>query len=212
MPLCHQIQVWPPLAEQGHQLRGHRTLSTRLPMVSMSRASESLVGAWANSCRVRGRLSLLMMARPKSSKACSIGSISREQVGHGTITSPYASRNYFTAAAIMGKRSRLAAECCFHKFFFGVEGRGFPECPATWRRWRVHPEPPMTFFLLYEYRPIPPLSRHHIEPVPEYSNVGGSHHLIAGQSVFHLYDQGCSALSSWRQHIASVRSATFYAP
>ena len=112
----------------------------------------------------------------------------------------------------MGKRSRLAAECCFHKFFVGVEGRGFPECPATWRRWRFHPEPPMTFFLLYEYRPIPPLSRHHIEPVPEYSNVGGSHHLIAGQSVCHLYDQGCSALSSWRQHIASVRPATFYAP
>ena len=34
----------------------------------------------------------------------------------------------------------------------------------------------MTFFLLYEYRPIPPFSRQHIEPVPEYSNVGGSHH------------------------------------
>ena len=31
----------------------------------------------------------------------------------------------------MGKRSRLAAECSFHKFFIGVEGRGFPECPAT---------------------------------------------------------------------------------
>ena len=64
--------------------RGHRTLPTRLPMVSMSRASKSLVGSWANSCRVRGRLSLLMMARPKSSNACSIGSISREQEGHGT--------------------------------------------------------------------------------------------------------------------------------
>ena len=83
--------------------RGHRTLSTRLHMVSMSRASESLVGAWANSCRVRGRLSLLMMARTKSSKACSIGSISGEQVGHGTSTSPYASRNSFTAAAIYGQ-------------------------------------------------------------------------------------------------------------
>ena len=89
--------------------RGRRTVSTRLPMVSMSRASESLVRArsynslvraWANSCRVRGRLSLFMMARPKSSKECSIGSISREQVGHGTSTSPYTSRNYFTAAAI----------------------------------------------------------------------------------------------------------------
>ena len=34
----------------------------------------------------------------------------------------------------MGKRSRLAAECCLHKFFLGVEGRGFPECPATRRR------------------------------------------------------------------------------
>ena len=80
MPLCHQNQVWPPLAEQGHQ-EVTITLSTRLPMVSMSRASESLVGAWVKSCRVRGRLSMLMMARPKSSKACSIGSISREQVG-----------------------------------------------------------------------------------------------------------------------------------
>ena len=159
MPLCYQNQVWPPLAEQGHQEVTENS-PLRLPMVSMSRASESLVGAWANSCRVRGRLSLLMVARPKSSKACSIGSISREQVGHGTSTGPYASRNYFPAAA-MGKRSRLAAECCFHKFFLGVEDRGFPECPATWRRWRFHPEPPMTFFLPYEYRPIPPLSRHH---------------------------------------------------
>ena len=193
--------------------RGQRTLSSRLSMVSMSRASESLVGAWANSCRVRGRLSLLMIAQPKSPKACSIGSISREQVSHGTSTGPYASSNSFTAAAIYGQTySRLAAECCFHKFFLRVEGRDFPECPATRRRWRFHPEPPMTCFLLYEYRPIPPLSRHHIEPVPEYSNVGGSHHLIAGQSVFHLYDQGCSALSSWRQHIASVRPAIFYAP
>ena len=114
--------------------RGHRTLSTRLPMVSMSRASEYLVGAYSNSCRVRGRLSLLMMARPNSSKAYSIGmigSISREQVGHGTSTGPYASRNYFTATTIMGKRSRLAAECCFQKFFLDVEGRGFTECPAT---------------------------------------------------------------------------------
>ena len=81
--------------------RGHRTLSIGLPMVSISRASESLVGAWANSCRVRGRLSLLMLARPKSSKACSIGYIYREQVGHGTNTSSYASRNSFTAAAIL---------------------------------------------------------------------------------------------------------------
>ena len=104
----------------------------------------------------------------------------------------------------MGKHSRFAAECCFHKFFLRVEGRDFPECPATRRRWRFHPEPPMAFFLLYEYRPIPPLSRHHTEPVPEYSNVGGSHHLIAGQSVFHLYDQGCSVLSSWRQHMKTL--------
>ena len=66
--------------------RGHRTLSTRLTMVSMSRASKSLVRAWANSCRVRGRLFLLMMARLKSSNACSIGSICREQDGHGTST------------------------------------------------------------------------------------------------------------------------------
>ena len=152
----------------------------------MSRASESMVGAWANSCRVRGRLSLSMMARPKSSKACSIGFISRKQVGHGTSTSPVLQEIISLQQAYMGKRCRFASECCFHKFFLGVEGRSFPECPATWRRWRFHPEPPMTFFLLYENRPITPLSRHHIEPVPQYSNVGGSHHLIAGQSVFHL--------------------------
>ena len=103
--------------------RGHRTLSTRLPMVSMSRASGSLVGAWSNSCRVSGRLSLLMMARPKSTKACSIGS--REQVVHGTRTSPYASRIFSLQQRYMGKRSRLAAECCFHKFFLGVEAEVF---------------------------------------------------------------------------------------
>ena len=102
MPSCHQKSS---MATPGgtRSSRGHRTLSTRLPMVSMSRASESLVGAWANSCRVTGRLSMLMMARQKSSKACSIGSISREQVGHGTSTSPYASRNSLTAAAIYGQ-------------------------------------------------------------------------------------------------------------
>ena len=31
----------------------------------------------------------------------------------------------------MGESSRFAAECCFHKFFLSVEGRGSPECPAT---------------------------------------------------------------------------------
>ena len=196
---------------QTRSWRGHKTLSTRLPMVSMSRASESLVGAWV--IRVRGRLFLLMMARPQSSKACSIGSISRKQVGHGTTTGSYASRICFcTAAAIyryVGKRSRLAAECCFHKFFLGVEGRGFPECPA-YKKAVTFPSgatndicPPLW---------IPTHPHPHIEPVLEYSNVGGSHHLIAGQSVFHLYDQRCSALSSWRQHIASVRPATFYGP
>ena len=112
----------------------------------------------------------------------------------------------------MGKRSRLAGECCFHKFFLGVEGRGFPECPATWRRWRFHPEPPMTFSSFMNTDPYHHWAAITIEPVPEYSNVGGSHHLIAGQSVFHLYDQGCSALSSSRQHIASVRPATFLRP
>ena len=180
----------------------------------MSRASESLIGAWANSCRVRGRLSLLMMAPSNSSKACSIRSISSEQDCHGTSTDPYMLQEIIISLQqpYMGKLSRLAAECCLHKLFIGVEGRGFPECLATWRRWRFHPKPPMTFYFMYEYRPIPPLSRHHIELVPEYSNVGGSHHSIAGQSVFHLYDQRCSALSSWRQHIASVRSGTFYAP
>ena len=111
--------------------RGHRTLSTRLPMVSMSRASESLVGAWANSCRVRDRLSLLMMALPKSSKACSIGSISREQVGHVPAPAHMPQEILSLQQPYMGKRSRLAAECCFHKFFLGVEGRGLPECSAT---------------------------------------------------------------------------------
>ena len=94
MPLCHQNQVWPPLAEQGHQ-----EVTEHCPQgyqwVQCPKASESLVGAWANSCRVRGRLSLLMTARPKSFKACSMGSISREQVGHGTSTGPYVSRNSY---------------------------------------------------------------------------------------------------------------------
>ena len=67
-------------------------------------------------------------------------------------------------------------------------------------------------FLPCDNRPMPPLSRHHIDPIPERSNVRGSHHLIDGQSVFHLYDQRCSAISSWRKHIASVWAATFYAP
>ena len=113
MPLCHQNQVATP--GKTRSSRGRRTLSTRLHVVSMSRAFESLVRAWANPCTVRGRLSLLMMTRPKSSKAYSIGSISKEQVGHGISTSPYASRNSFTAAAIyyMGKHCRLATECCF---------------------------------------------------------------------------------------------------
>ena len=154
-----------------------------------------------------------MIARPKSSKACSIGSISREQVSHGTSTGPYASRNSFTAAAIYGANVvvlqpnvvSISSSFVWKAEIFqnvqlqeGVDG-------SIWSH-------QMTFFLLYEYRPIPPLSRHHIDPVPEYSKVGGSHHLIAGQSVFHLDDQGCSALSSWRQHIASVRPASFYAP
>ena len=112
--------------------RGHRTLSTRLPMVSMSRASKSLVGDWANSCRVRGRLSRLMMATPKSSNACSIGSISREKEGRWYQHRPMCFKKFFYCSSHnMGKRSRFAAECCFHKFFLGVEGRGFPECPAT---------------------------------------------------------------------------------
>ena len=72
-------------------------------MVSMSRASESLVGAWANSCKVRGRLSLLMMARPVIQSMLNRVHIYREQVGRGTSTGPYASRNYFTAAAIYGQ-------------------------------------------------------------------------------------------------------------
>ena len=48
MPPCLQNQVCPPLAELGFK-RGRRTLCTRLPMVSMCRASESLVRAWAKS-------------------------------------------------------------------------------------------------------------------------------------------------------------------
>ena len=112
--------------------RGHRTLSTRLPMVSMSRATESLFGAWANSCRVRGKLSLLMMARPKSSKACSIGSISREPVGHMVPAPAHMLQEIISLQQpYIGKRSRIAVECCFHKYFLCVEGRGFPECPAT---------------------------------------------------------------------------------
>ena len=213
---CLQNQVWPQATPgRTRASRGRRTLSTRLPMVAINVQSvrESWVRAWANSCRVRGRLSLLMMARPKSTKACSIGSISRsKRVMVPTTAHILQQKKFFCSSQYTGKRCRLAAECCFYKLFLGVEGISFPECPATWRCWRFHPEPPVTFFFLYEDRPIPPLSRHHIEPVPEYSNVGGSHHLVDGQSVFHLCDQGCSALSSWRQHITSVLAATFYAP
>ena len=115
--------------DQTRSLIGHRTLSTRLPMVVMSRASESLVGAWDNSCKVRGRLPLLLMARAKSSKACSINN-----------------------------RSRLTAEYFFHQFFLRVEGRGSPECPAPWRRWRFHPEPLMTFSSFMNTNP------YHLEP------------------------------------------------
>ena len=109
--------------------RGRRTLSTRFP--------KSLVGAWANSCRVRGRLSLVMMARPKSSKACSIGSIPREQV---MVPAPA-----HMLQEIISLQQPYMDKCCFHKFFLGVKGRSFPEYPATWMRWRFHPEPPMTF-------------------------------------------------------------------
>ena len=142
------------------------------------------------------------MARPKSSKACSIGSISRGQ-GSWYQHRPICFKKFFHCSSYIWANVVI---------FLGVEGRDIPEYPATWRRWRFHPEP-MTFSLLYEYRPIPPFSRHHIEPVPEYSNVGGSHHLIiAGQSVFHLYDQGCSALSSRRQHNGQCPTSNLLRP
>ena len=143
--------------------RGHITLSTGLPMVSMPRESESLVGAWANSCRVRGRLSLLMMARPKSSKTCSIGFISREQVGQGTSTSPYASRKSFHCSShiwgnVVVLQPNVVSICSSlvwkAEVFLNIQ---LHEGVSI----RSH------------HRPIPPLSRHHIEPVPEYSNVGG---------------------------------------
>ena len=44
MPLGYQNQVWPPLAELGHQQIAEHC-PQGLPMISMSRASESLVGA-----------------------------------------------------------------------------------------------------------------------------------------------------------------------
>ena len=175
--------------------RGHITLSTRLPMVSMSRASGSLVGAWSNSCRVSGRLSLLMMARPKSSKAGSIGS--REQVVHGTRTSPghmlqefvHCSSHIWANVVVLQPNvvsisSSLVWRQRFSRMSSYMKALTFPSGATN------------DGFILYENRTIPPLSRYHIEPVPEYSNVGGSHRLIAGQSVFHLYDQKCSVLSS----------------
>ena len=213
MPFCHQNQVWPPLAEPGHQ-----EVTEHCPQgylwFQCPEHPNLLVGAWATLVDVELEEDCPCQwwhdqCHPKHAQyGLYLGSrwVMVPAPAHMlqeilSLQQPY-----------MGKRCRLAAECCIHKFFFGMEGRSFPECPATWWCWRFHPELPMTFFLLYEYRPIPPLSRHRIEPVPEYSNIGGSHHLINGQSVFHLYDQGCSALSSWRQHIASVRAATFDAP
>ena len=112
----------------------------------------------------------------------------------------------------MGKRCRLAAECCFHKFFLAVVGSSFPECPATRRRGLFHPEPPMTFVLPYVYRPITPLSRHQIEPVPECSDVGDSHHLIDGQSVFHPHDQGVQRPLVLKTAYSQCPSSNLYAP
>ena len=129
MPLCHQNQVWPPLVEQGHQEVTEHALSTRLPVVSMSRGSESLVGAWANSCRVRGRLSLWHdQSHPNHAQQ-------GQYLGSKWVMVPAPAHMLQEILSLqqpyMGKRSRFAAKCCFHKFFIGVEGRDFPECPAT---------------------------------------------------------------------------------
>ena len=74
---------------------------------------------------------------------------------------------------IMGKRtcSHLAAECYVHNFFIGVEGSGVPESPATLKALTFPSGATNDVFFRYEYRPIPPLSRHHIEPVPECNHV-----------------------------------------
>ena len=101
MQISHQNHVWPPLAEQGYQEVTEHYLHGYLWFQCPERPN-----LWSEPGLIHAELEvlfLLMMAPPKSSKECSIGSISREQVGHGTSTGPYASRNSFTAAAIYGQ-------------------------------------------------------------------------------------------------------------
>ena len=67
----------------------------------MCRASHSLVRACANLCRVRG----IDPVNDGTTKVLQ-SMLNGEQVGHGNSASSSASRNYFTAAAILyvGKR------------------------------------------------------------------------------------------------------------
>ena len=83
--------------------RGRRTLSTRLSMVSKCKASDSLVRTWANPCRVRGRLSLSMMARPIHPKHAQYDPYLGNKRVMVTAPSHLPSRNYFTAAVICGQ-------------------------------------------------------------------------------------------------------------
>ena len=77
-------------------------------MVSMPRASEFLVGAWANYPKHA------QWGRYLESKWVMVPAPAHMLQEILSLQQPY-----------MGKRSRLAAECCFHKFFLGVEGRCF---------------------------------------------------------------------------------------
>ena len=181
---CHSItkikygHPWPNKVIKRSQNTVHKvTLWFQCPW-----ASESLVGAWANSCRVRGRLSLLMMTRPKSSKACSRGSISSFSSKWVMVPAPahITSRIFYHCSSHMGKRSSLEAECCFHKFFLGVPRQRFSKM-SSYMKALTFPSGATNGVFPPLWVPIPylPLSRHHIVPVSEYSNVGGSHHLIA---------------------------------
>ena len=153
------------------------------------------------------------MAWPKSSKACSVG----PYLGSKWVVVPAPAHIPQEILSLqqpyMGKCCRLAARCCFHKFFLHVEGRGFPECPATWRRWRFHPEPPMTFFLLHEYQPsIQPLNRLHIEPVPDtaMSEVPTTYSTDNLSSILTI--KGAVPFCPEDNNNASVRAVTFYVP
>ena len=169
-----------------------------------------MVGAWANSCSESKRYIVPVNDGTTKVIQCILNRV-HAYLKSKRVMVPATTHMLQEIISLqqpyMGKRSRLAAECCVHKFLLGVEGRGVPEYNVQlYMYMKALKFPSGTTNDVFPPLWIPTHTT--IEPVPEYSNVRGSHHLIVGQSVVHLYDQRCSALSSWRQHIASVRSAT----